>query len=126
MYGWVTRANCGAKCNDPQVSREFTNIAASLKTPVPCQLWTAEVAKKQSVEQGLDPNVHCMRRGAPRIWTDDYYKRIFMVPGRLIILTERNMRYRQILKDGRPVILRSRVVKSARKGKPLLLAILPT
>ena len=29
MWGWVTRANCGAKCNDTQISREFINIAAS-------------------------------------------------------------------------------------------------
>jgi hypothetical protein len=44
-----------------------------------------------------------MPRGAPRIWTDDYYKRIFQVPGRVIILTERNMQYRQIFTDGRPL-----------------------
>ena len=55
-----------------------------------------------SISKGLDPNVHCMPRGAPRIWTDDYYKRIFQVPGRVIILTERNMQYRQIFTDGRP------------------------
>src|SRR5262249_1948886 len=44
-----------------------------------------------------------MPRDAPRIWTDDYYKRIFMVPGRMIILTERNMQYRQVFMDGRPL-----------------------
>jgi hypothetical protein len=103
MYGWVTRANCGAKCNDNQVSREFINIASSLKTPLPYQKWAADLVKRRSIEQGLDPNVHCMPRGAPRIWTDDYYKRIFMVPGRMIILTERNMQYRQIFIDGRPM-----------------------
>ena len=102
MYGWVIKANCGAKCNDAQVSREFGNVAANLKTPAPFQPWAAELVKKRSVEQGLDPNVHCMPRGAPRIWTDDYYKRIFMVPGRVIILTERNMQYRQIFTNGRP------------------------
>lgn len=50
-----------------------------------------------------DPNVHCMPRGMPRIWTDDYYKRIYMVPDTMIILTERNMQYRQIHMDGRPL-----------------------
>ena len=102
MWGWVTKDNCGAKCNDTQISREFINIAASLKTPVPYQPWAAELVKKRSIEQGLDPNVHCMPRGALRIWTDDYYKRVFEVPGRVIILTERNMQYRQIFTDGRP------------------------
>ena len=103
MYGWVTRDNCGAKCNDTQVSREFINIASSLKTRLPYQPWAADLVKKRSVQQGLDPNVHCMPRDAPRIWTDDYYKRVFMVPGRVIILTERNMQYRQIFTDGRPL-----------------------
>ena len=42
-----------------------------------------------------------MPRDAARIWTDDYYKRVFEVPGRVIILTERNMQYRQIFTDGR-------------------------
>jgi hypothetical protein len=44
-----------------------------------------------------------MPRDAPRIWTDDYYKRIFMQADRMIILTERNMQYRQIFMDGRPL-----------------------
>jgi hypothetical protein len=33
MYGWVTAANCGAMCNDTQISREFANIAANRKDP---------------------------------------------------------------------------------------------
>ena len=33
MWGWDTRANCGAHCNDLQFAREFMNIAASLKGP---------------------------------------------------------------------------------------------
>jgi hypothetical protein len=101
MWGWENRFNCGAKCNDTQISREFGNIAANLQTPVPYQPWAFDIVRKRSVEQGLDPNVHCMPRGAPRIWTDDYYKRIFQVPGRVIILTERNIQYRQIFTDGR-------------------------
>jgi hypothetical protein len=102
MWGWETRANCGAHCNDFQVSREFINIAATLKTPLPYQPWAADLVKKRTSDQVQDPNVHCMPRGAPRIWTDDYYKRVFQVPGRVIILTERNMQYRQIFTDGRP------------------------
>jgi hypothetical protein len=42
-----------------------------------------------------------MPRGALRIWTDDYYKRIIQAPDRFVILTERNMQYRQIFTDGR-------------------------
>ena len=95
---------CGAHCNDLQISWEFLNIAHSLKEPLPYQPWAAELVKKRKANMAKDdPNVRCMPRGAPRIWTDDYYKRIFEVPGRVIILTERNMQYRQIFTDGRPL-----------------------
>jgi hypothetical protein len=103
MWGWENRYNCGAKCNDTQIGREFIDIAAGLNGRVPYQPWAAELVQKRRVQQGLDPNVHCMPRGAPRIWTDDYYKRIFQVPGRVLILTERNIQYRQIFTDGRPL-----------------------
>jgi len=90
MWGWVNIGPpCGGQCTDTQISREFINIASTLKNPLPYRPWAAELVKKRTVEQGLDPNVHCMPRGAPRIWTDDYYKQIFQVPGRVIILTER-------------------------------------
>jgi hypothetical protein len=61
------------------------------------------VAKRMADGAKDDPNVGCMPRGMPRIWTDDYYKRIYMVPDTMIILTERNMQYRQIHLDGRPL-----------------------
>jgi len=102
MWGWVTRSNCLGHCDDFQVSREFINIASSLApNKLPYQPGVADLVKKRSAQQDLDPNVHCMPRDAPRIWTDDYYKRIFMAPDRMIILTERNMQYRQIFMDGR-------------------------
>ena len=103
MWGWETRANCGAHCNDLQISREFINIAATLKTPLPYQPGVADEVKRRTAAQNEDPNARCMPRGAPRIWTDDYYKRIFAIPDRVVILTERNMQYRQIFTDGRPL-----------------------
>ena len=89
MWGWETRANCGAHCNDLQISREFINIAATLKGGLPYRPGVAELVKRRTAAQDEDPNAHCMPRGAPRIWTDDYYKRIFHVSDRVIILTER-------------------------------------
>ena len=103
MWGWETPANCGARCTDSQLPREFLDIAASLKTPLPYKPGVAELVKFRTAAQDLDPNARCMPRGAPRIWTDDYYKRIFQMSDRLIILTERNMQYRQIFTDGRPL-----------------------
>ena len=101
MWGWETRANCGAHCNDLQISREFINIAATLKGGLPYKPGVAEEVKRRMAAQNEDPNARCMPRGAPRIWTDDYYKRLFQLSDRVIILTERNMQYRQIFTDGR-------------------------
>jgi hypothetical protein len=79
MWGWDTPAKCGARCNDFQISREFMNIAASLKGDPPYQPGVADLVKRRRAAQDEDPNVHCMPRGAPRIWTDDYYKRIVQI-----------------------------------------------
>jgi hypothetical protein len=103
MWGWEAFVPCGKRCGDTQVGPEFLNIASRLKGGPPYQPWAAALVKERRVEQDKDPNVHCMPRGAPRIWTDDYYKRIIQTPERLIILTERNMQYRQIFTDGRPL-----------------------
>jgi hypothetical protein len=105
MWGWFPFGKpCGAHCSDLQISPEFMNLASSLKRDPPYQPWAAELVRKRRADQMRDdPNVRCMPRGALRIWTDDYYKRIFVVPDRVIILTERNMQYRQIFTDGRPL-----------------------
>jgi hypothetical protein len=103
MWGWENRWNCGAHCNDLQISREFINIAATLKSGLPYKPGVADLVKRRTAAQDEDPNARCMPRGAPRIWTDDYYKRVFQLSDRVIILTERNMQYRQIFTDGRPL-----------------------
>jgi hypothetical protein len=103
MWGWESFANCLGKCNDGQIGREFMNIASNLKGGPPYKPGVADLVKSRTRNQVEDPNVHCMPRGAPRIWTDDYYKRIIQTPDRFIILTERNIQYRQIFLDGRPL-----------------------
>jgi hypothetical protein len=103
MWGWENRFNCGARCTDTQVGREFINIASSVKGGLPYKPETKDLVKQRTANQDQDPNVRCMPRDAPRIWTDDYYKRLFQTPDRLIILTERNMQYRQVFTDGRPL-----------------------
>lgn len=105
MWGWQSRVPCGAHCSDINVNdigREFFNLAYTLKAGLPYQPWAAALVKKRKGDNAKDdPNVRCMPRGALRIWTDDYYKRIVQVPERVIILAERNMQYRQIFTDGR-------------------------
>jgi hypothetical protein len=103
MWGWVPMGKpCGSHCTDLEISWEFLNIARNLKGGPPYQPWAADLVKKRRADNAKDdPNVRCMPRGALRIWTDDYYKRIFEAKDRVIILTERNMQYRQIFTDGR-------------------------
>src|SRR5262252_10185352 len=48
MWGWETRANCGAKCNDTQVGREFLNIASTLKGGPPYQPATRDLVRTRS------------------------------------------------------------------------------
>ena len=103
MWGWDTRAKCGARCNDFQTRAGVHEHRREPAGRLPYQPGVAELVKKRTAAQDEDPNVHCMPRGAPRIWTDDYYKRIFQFSDRVIILTERNMQYRQIFTDGRPL-----------------------
>ncbi len=103
MWGWENRFNCRSRGNHTEIGREFLNIAVNLKGDVPHPPGAGELVRTRTANQVDDPNVRCMPRGAPRIWTDDYYKRIFQVPDRLVILTERNMQYRQIFLDGRPL-----------------------
>ena len=104
MWGWENRANCLALAvTTPKSDGSLCNIAATLQGGPPYQPWAAALVKERRADQVQDPNVHCMPRGAPRIWTDDYYKRIIQTPERLIILTERNIQYRQIFTDGRPL-----------------------
>jgi hypothetical protein len=72
--------------------------------PLPYTDWGRETEQKRASAGSVDdPNVHCMPRGLPRLWTDDYYKRVFMVPGAMIMLNERNMQFRQAHLDGRPL-----------------------
>jgi hypothetical protein len=79
------------------------NLATNLKGGPSYRPGAADVVKERRANRAKDdPNVRCLLRGAVRILTDDYYKRFFQSPDRLLILTERNMAYRQIFTDSRP------------------------
>lgn len=105
LWGWETSRPCPPQgCGDTQISREFLNIAASLKGGLPYQPWAAELVRQRKAANAKDdPNAHCFPRGALRIYTDDYYKKILQLPTEVVILTERNFQYRQIFTDQRPL-----------------------
>jgi hypothetical protein len=89
-------------CADMPLSREFLNIGARLPGGLPYRPWAAEVVKQRMAANGKDdPASHCQPLGAIRLFTFPQYRKIVQVPGLLVILSERDVTFRQIFTDGR-------------------------
>jgi len=81
---------------------EFGNIAARLGAELPYQPWAAELVKQRARGQGKDdPVALCQPSGALRLLTYPPYRKIVQTPGLVIILSERDVTFRQIFTDGR-------------------------
>ena len=105
IWAWEDNRPCPPDgCPDQKVGQEFINIGWSVKGGLPFQPWAADLAKqRQAANAKDDPQSHCLPRGALRIHTDGLLKKFVQVPGLLLILSERDARYRQIFTDGRPL-----------------------
>lgn len=91
-------------CPDMPSSREFVNIGARLPSGLPYQPWAAALVKKRMADYGKDdPVTHCQPAGAIRLLTFPPYRKFVQTPGLLVILSERDVTYRQIFTDGRPL-----------------------
>jgi len=91
-------------CPDYTGGIEFGNIAAHLNSELPYQPWAAELVKKRSEGMGKDdPVALCQPAGALRLHTYPPYRKIVQNPGLIIILSERDVTFRQIFTDGRPL-----------------------
>jgi len=91
-------------CDDMLASQEFLNIGWSLKGGLPYQPWAAEAVKARTEQYGKDdPQTHCLPPGVVKMHTDLLMRKIFQVPGAVLIINERNTAYRQIFTDGRPL-----------------------
>jgi len=89
-------------CPDMPGSREFANIGARLPGGLPYQPWAVELVKKRMSDDGKDdPVTHCKPAGALRLLTYPPYRKILQMPGLVVILSERDVTYRQIFTDGR-------------------------
>jgi hypothetical protein len=92
---------CGG---DYRGGREFGNIGARLPGGLPYQPWAAELVKKRSADLGKDdPVAWCKPAGALRLLTFPPYRKFIQTPGVLVLLSERDVTYRQIFTDGRPL-----------------------
>ena len=83
---------------------EFLDLGARLKGGLPYQPWAAELVRKRSADFGKDDPVSwCRPGGAVRLLTFPPPRKIIQLPGLMVILSERDVTYRQIFTDGRPL-----------------------
>ncbi|HET9830501.1 MAG TPA: hypothetical protein VFP91_02275 [Vicinamibacterales bacterium] len=82
----------------------FFDIANGMSGAPPYQPWAADLAKKRRAEFSKDnPDARCLPLGALQMMAHPLPKKILHTPGVLAILHERNMEFRQIFTDGRPL-----------------------
>jgi len=85
-------------------TEQFRDIGAGLAGGLPYQTWAANLAKARNAENSKDnPDPRCLPLGILQMHTHPFIRKIVQAPGLLIILHERNMEYRQIFTDGRPL-----------------------
>ena len=84
--------------------REFGNLGVSLKEGLPYQPWAAKLVAERREQLGRDDPVgFCKPGGAVRILTFPPFRKFLQPPGLFVILSERDVTYRQIFLDGRPL-----------------------
>ena len=83
---------------------EFRNLGAKLPGGLPYQPWAAALVKERTEQLGKDDPVgFCKPGGAVRILTYPPYRKILQLPDLVVILSERDVTYRQLFLDGRPL-----------------------
>src|SRR5262245_30961363 len=83
---------------------EFLNLGAKLTGGLPYQPWAAALVKDRTAQLGKDDPVgFCKPGGAVRILTYPPYRKFVQLPDLFLILSERDVTYRQIFTDGRPL-----------------------
>jgi hypothetical protein len=79
-------------------------MGASLKGGLPYQPWAADLVNQRAAELGRnDPVAWCKPAGAVRLWTYPPPRKIIQLPGLVLVLSERDVGFRQIFTDGRPL-----------------------
>ena len=88
---------------DYPVGIEFRNLGAKLPGgSLPYQPWAAALVKERTEQLGKDDPVgFCKPGGAVRILTYPPYRKFLQLPDLFVILSERDVTYRQIFLDGR-------------------------
>jgi hypothetical protein len=91
-------------CDDYQVGPEFLNLGARREGGLPYQPWARALAAERTDQLGRDDPVgFCKPGGAVRILTFPPFRKFLQLPGLFVILSERDVTYRQVFVDGRPL-----------------------
>ena len=91
-------------CLEYQAGPEFLNLGARLQGGLPYQPWARALAAERADQFGRDDPVgFCKPGGAVRILTFPPLRKFLQPPGLFVILSERDVTYRQIFLDGRPL-----------------------
>lgn len=102
---WQLEATCPpAGCDDYAPGPEFLDFGARLAGGLPYQPWAAKLARERSEQLGRDdPVAWCRPGGALRILTFPPPRKVLQLPGLVVILSERDVTFRQLFADGRPL-----------------------
>lgn len=87
-----------------QRATQFWDIGLGIPGGLPYQPWALEVRNKRMEDfSRSNPDVKCLPLGILQMQTHPMIRRIVQTPGFIAILHERDMEYRQIFTDGRPL-----------------------
>jgi hypothetical protein len=91
-------------CDDMLIGQEFLDVGWGVKGGVPYQPWALDVKKQRAATLYKDdPQTHCFPVGIVRALTTPLFRKFVQAPGVLLILSERDVNFRQIFTDGRPL-----------------------
>jgi hypothetical protein len=83
---------------------EWTNIGAQLKDGLPFRPWARDLRIARKADNSKDsPDGKCLPMGLFMDHSNRSPRKIFQVPGLVVILYEKSFAYRQIFTDGRPL-----------------------
>ena len=83
---------------------EFQNVATRLKGGLPYRPWALDLRNARQADNSKDnPDGLCLPLSILQLHSHPFPRRIMQLPGILAILYEKNVDYRQIFTDGRPL-----------------------
>ncbi len=91
-------------CFDAVLGKHFMNIGWDRPGGLPFQPWAADLVKARLQQNSKDdPGSNCLPVGIVKNHTLPFIKKIIQLPGLTVILNEREVTFRQIFTDGRPL-----------------------